>query len=152
MDWSPPGSSVHGILQAKIPEWVAISFSRGSICPTQELNPRLLHCRQILYRLSYPVMSTPTQITMKNQEPCSKQVWPKEISSSSFQGDLPKSLRKKRVEGLLPAATQQCGSLAVFLVNHGVTRAFKGTWSIWGGSRGSGEWDSAQACFRPGIP
>ena len=28
--YSPPGSSVHGILQARIPEWVAISFSRGS--------------------------------------------------------------------------------------------------------------------------
>ena len=30
MDCSPPGSSVHGILQARILEWVAISFSRGS--------------------------------------------------------------------------------------------------------------------------
>jgi len=30
MDCSPPGSSVHGILQARIVEWVAISFSRGS--------------------------------------------------------------------------------------------------------------------------
>ena len=30
MDRSPPGSSVHGILQARIMEWVAISFSRGS--------------------------------------------------------------------------------------------------------------------------
>ena len=29
-DCSPPGSSVHGILQARIPEWVAIPFSRGS--------------------------------------------------------------------------------------------------------------------------
>ena len=29
MDCSPPGSSVHGILQARILEWVAISFSRG---------------------------------------------------------------------------------------------------------------------------
>ena len=29
VDWSPPGSSVHGILQARILEWVAISFSRG---------------------------------------------------------------------------------------------------------------------------
>ena len=28
MDCSPPGSSVHGILQARIVEWVAISFSR----------------------------------------------------------------------------------------------------------------------------
>ena len=25
-DWSPPGSSVHGILQARVPEWVAVSY------------------------------------------------------------------------------------------------------------------------------
>ena len=30
MDCSTPGSSVHGILQARILEWVAIPFSRGS--------------------------------------------------------------------------------------------------------------------------
>ena len=30
MDHSPPGSSVHGISQARTPEWVAISFSGGS--------------------------------------------------------------------------------------------------------------------------
>ena len=30
MDCSPPGSSVHGILQARILEWVAISSSRAS--------------------------------------------------------------------------------------------------------------------------
>ena len=29
MDCGPPGSSVHGILQARILEWVAIPFSRG---------------------------------------------------------------------------------------------------------------------------
>ena len=33
MDCSPPGSCVHGILQARILEWVAISFSRGSSWP-----------------------------------------------------------------------------------------------------------------------
>ena len=30
MNCSPPGSSVHNILQAKILEWVALSFSRRS--------------------------------------------------------------------------------------------------------------------------
>ena len=30
---SPPGSSVHGILQARILEWIAISYSRGSSYP-----------------------------------------------------------------------------------------------------------------------
>ena len=33
MDCSPPGSSVHGILQARILEWIAILFSRGSFQP-----------------------------------------------------------------------------------------------------------------------
>ena len=33
MDCSIPGSSVHGIFQAKVLEWVAISFSRGSSWP-----------------------------------------------------------------------------------------------------------------------
>ena len=33
IDSSPPGSSVHGISKARIPEWVAISFSRGSSQP-----------------------------------------------------------------------------------------------------------------------
>ena len=37
MDCSPPGSSVHGFLQARIPEWVAISFSRGSSQPSRHL-------------------------------------------------------------------------------------------------------------------
>ena len=33
MDCSPPGSSVHGILQARIPEWVAMPSFRGSSQP-----------------------------------------------------------------------------------------------------------------------
>ena len=40
------------ILQARILEWVAVPFSRGS-SPTQGSNPGLQHCRQILYHLSY---------------------------------------------------------------------------------------------------
>ena len=39
MDWSPPGSSVRGILQARILEWVVISFSRGNL-PDPEFEPR----------------------------------------------------------------------------------------------------------------
>ena len=41
VDCSPPGSSVHGILQARILEWVAIPSSEG-IFPTQGSNPSLL--------------------------------------------------------------------------------------------------------------
>ena len=44
VDYSPPGSSVKGILQARILEWVAIPFSRG-------LNPGLLHLHRQLSSL-----------------------------------------------------------------------------------------------------
>ena len=51
MDCSPPGSSVHGILQARILEWGCHFLLRGMF-PTQGLNPHflcLLNCRRILY-------------------------------------------------------------------------------------------------------
>ena len=41
MDYSPPGSSLHGILQARIPEWVAIPFSRGSSPPRDQTRSAL---------------------------------------------------------------------------------------------------------------
>ena len=43
---------LYRILQARILEWVAFPFSRGSSQPNGS-NPGLLHCRQILYKLSY---------------------------------------------------------------------------------------------------
>ena len=46
-----PPSSVHGILQIRILEWVAISSLL--IFLTQGSDLSLLHCRQILYQLSY---------------------------------------------------------------------------------------------------
>ena len=36
MDSSPPGPSMHGILQARLLEWVAISFSMGSSQPRDQ--------------------------------------------------------------------------------------------------------------------
>ena len=50
-DCSPPGSSVHGILQAKILEWIAIPFSRGSFNPGMEPGSPPLQADS--YRLSY---------------------------------------------------------------------------------------------------
>ena len=44
MDYSLPGSSLYGIFQARILEWVF---------PTQVLNSDLPHCRWILYHLSH---------------------------------------------------------------------------------------------------
>ena len=48
MDCSAPGSSVHGILQARILEWVAMPFSRGS---SQSKDQTQVSC---IYQLIYP--------------------------------------------------------------------------------------------------
>ena len=48
MECSPPGSFVHGIFQARILEWVAISFSRGSSRPRDQTSTSCI-ARQLLY-------------------------------------------------------------------------------------------------------
>ena len=61
------GSSVRGIFQARILEWVAILFSRGSSWPRDWI-PGLLHCSQILFFFNL-----------------SFSVWPISLSISSVQ-------------------------------------------------------------------
>ena len=51
-DCSLPGSSVHGIFQARILQWIAVPYSRG-IFLTPGSNPCLLHSRQTLYHLNH---------------------------------------------------------------------------------------------------
>ena len=51
MDYSPPGSSICGIFQARILEWVAISYSRRSSQPRDQIRVSCISFigRQILY-------------------------------------------------------------------------------------------------------
>ena len=62
IDCSEPGSSVYGILQARILEWVTISFSR--ILPHPGMEPGFLAgflaLQGILYHLSHQGIHTPT--------------------------------------------------------------------------------------------
>ena len=48
MDCRPPGFSVHGISQARILEWVALSSSRGSSKPEMEPMPAALQVDALL--------------------------------------------------------------------------------------------------------
>ena len=49
----PMDYTVHGILQARILEWVgSLSLLQG-VLPIHGLNPGLPHCKQILYQLNY---------------------------------------------------------------------------------------------------
>ena len=56
MDWGPPGSSVHGFLQARILEWAATPSSRGSSQPRDRTRISYVSCigRWVLYHLHHP--------------------------------------------------------------------------------------------------
>ena len=71
MHCSLPCSSVHGIFQARVLEWVAISFSRQRIFPTQESNPGLPHCRQTLYHLSHQEVLHLCLLAIRELQPAS---------------------------------------------------------------------------------
>ena len=66
MSCSPPGSSVHGISQARILEWVAISSSRGSSWPRDQTRVSSISYigRQGLYQLLYLWASCADQMSL----------------------------------------------------------------------------------------
>ena len=68
MDYSLLDSSIHEIFQARVLEWVAISFSRG-FPSTQGLNPNLLHCRQAACHLSHQESPSDVATTTNRRVP-----------------------------------------------------------------------------------
>ena len=72
MDCNPPGSSVHGILQARILEWVAIPFSRGSFLPGDQTCAAYISCIDGGFLTteppgkSFPEATTFQLVTLKN--------------------------------------------------------------------------------------
>ena len=101
MDWSLPGSSVHGILQAKIVEWVAIS-SMGSSWPRIEPN------------VSCIAGDSADSLPLSHQEACvrfrevkrrrqhSPQGWHSELSFRTSQGYEVSRWAEKRAEAWSP--------------------------------------------------
>ena len=68
MDCSLPGSSVHGILQARILEWIVMPSSRGSFWPRDRTHVSYVSCigRHVLYhqwRLGSPIFRLPRCIS-----------------------------------------------------------------------------------------
>ena len=72
--------TVHGILQARILEWIAIPFSRG-IFPTPGSNPGFPYCRQILYQLSH--QESPRMLKWVAYPLSSGSSWPRNLTGVS---------------------------------------------------------------------
>ena len=67
MDYSSAGSSVHGISQARILEWVAISFTKVSNWPRN-----WTHVFYVSWIVTY---SLPTKLSEKSKEPLNEGEW-----------------------------------------------------------------------------
>ena len=80
IDCSPPGSSVHGILQARVLEWVVIHFSRGSSWPRDQTP--VSHIASKFFTI------WATRETQRNLQRCNFQSGSlRVISVPSFQGN-----------------------------------------------------------------
>ena len=87
MDHSPPGSSVHRILQARILEWVAIPFSRGSSWPRDRTQVSCITGRFFIVWATWEAMKENFQTKMRQMSGCNlkktSQFWDRLICSSS---------------------------------------------------------------------
>ena len=77
MDCSPPGSSSHGMSQARILEWVAISFSRDLPHPSTELPCLALAGKFFTTELpGKPIPSTQFSFSSSSQSCLTVTKWP----------------------------------------------------------------------------
>ena len=63
-DYSPPGSSVHGILQARMLDWVAIPFSRGSSWSRDQTRVSCIACICAKSLQSCPALCDPVNSSL----------------------------------------------------------------------------------------
>ena len=96
MNCSLPGSSVHGILQARTLEWVAMTFSRGSSRPRDRTHITYTSCigRWILFHEGH--LGSPQYFCNSN----SKDTWPQSIVANI------KMMKKSAVSWELPNVTE----------------------------------------------
>ena len=116
LDYSLPGSSVHVISQARIVEWVAISFS--NIFLTQGLNPSPAHSEQYM-NVSHWILAWPSTLhSSPLQEdytisPCWLWAWPWDLPwpmESRWVGPCSsskKSSEEHLLQALHPASTKE---------------------------------------------
>ena len=82
MDYWPPSISVHGILQARILEWVAMPFSRGSFQPRDQTQVSCVFCITGRFFTTEP-LGKPQLNTTHPYKACSSLTYPPHFLGSS---------------------------------------------------------------------
>ena len=73
MGYSPPGSSVHGIFQARILQWVTISFSKGSSRPRDQTHISCIGRQSFCHGATWVVLNN--QLDIKSESPKVTEHW-----------------------------------------------------------------------------
>ena len=97
---APPGSAVHGILQARILEWVAISFSRRSSQPRDRTQVSSIAKRHFTIWATREAQS----VTMEGRNQKEERIQPSSRKEFNFpwslgKGDLKHNTLKKKIKG-----------------------------------------------------
>ena len=90
---APPGSSVHGIPQARIMEWVAIPFTRGSSQIKDQVQDHVCVCSVCIY-ISSVAQSCPTLCDPMNRS----------TPGLPVHHHLPESLRLTSIKSMMPSS------------------------------------------------
>ena len=122
MDCSPPGSSVHGILQARILKWQPVP-SPGDL-PDPGIEPGLPHGRQILYHLSHLVASTEGSPAFVRGSERLEGMWEVAPGSAASDMKVTRELIPSRGAGTLLAVV----SLIVSYFRHSINTLLVNTW------------------------
>ena len=122
MDSSPPGSSVHGISQPRILEWIAISFSGGSFQPRDQTQVSCLAGR---FFTTGPPGKSQLKYGGSQPEQC-QEVFNRRLPVCCF-GSVRNSLlliNSWISWGLCEQSKPRAGALLAFCVNQGISASF----------------------------
>ena len=121
MDYSSPGSSVHGVLHARVLEWVAISFCRGS---SQFRDQTLISCvpclgRQVLYHCAIwedSGCSKGLSLPWRQEKNEKRWVWKKELLWSWGRESISPDMAELSLESELCVPLCVCVYLALLML------------------------------------
>ena len=126
--YNPVDCTVHGILQAKLLEWVTFPLLQG-IFPTQGSNPGLPHCRQILYQfchkgspriLEWHPIPSPTVLPNSVIEP----------GSPALQDSLPTELPGKPTNGIMKSSKNIARALKFCFLSFTDDERWENVWTL----------------------
>ena len=129
MDCSPPGSSVHGILQVRILEWVAMPSSRGSSQPRDRTYISYISCIAGRFFTAEPPGKPTASLFMWKKRKESGfffPLWNKNIPLGSYQKHQHKVLVRStdagaKFSGLNPSLKVKVTQSSLTLCDHGVS-------------------------------